>query len=54
MAESEKSGKKFTAKYIRALVCPDHLKQHYVSVLPDVHLYMSGGVAKRHSSSGQR
>lgn len=43
MAEIEKSGKKFTAKYIRALACPDHLKQRYVSVLPDVHLYVSVG-----------
>lgn len=43
MAESEKSGKKFTAKHIRALSCPDHLKQRYVSVLPDVHLYVSVG-----------
>ncbi len=41
--ESEKSGKKFTAKQIRALVCPDHLKQRYFSVLPDVHLYVSVG-----------
>lgn len=43
MAESEKSGKKFTARQIRALACPDHLKQRYVSVLPDVHLYVSVG-----------
>lgn len=39
----EKTGKKFTAKHIRALSCPDHLKQRYVSVLPDVHLYVSVG-----------
>jgi len=43
MAESDKSGKKFTARYIRALACPDHLKQRYFSVLPDVHLYVSVG-----------
>lgn len=43
MAENEKSGKKFTARYIRALACPDHLKQRYFSVLPDVHLYVSVG-----------
>ncbi|HEY9793971.1 MAG TPA: tyrosine-type recombinase/integrase [Candidatus Obscuribacterales bacterium] len=43
MAESEKTGKKFTAKHIRALTCPDHLKQRYISVLPDVHLYVSVG-----------
>lgn len=43
MAESVKPGKKFTAKHIRALACPDHLKQRYVSVLPDVHLYISVG-----------
>jgi integrase len=43
MAESEKSGKRFTARYIRALACPDHLKQRYFSVLPDVHLYVSVG-----------
>lgn len=43
MADSEKSGKKFTAKHIRALSCPDHIKQRYVSVLPDVHLYVSVG-----------
>lgn len=43
MANSEKSGKKFTAKHIRALSCPDHIKQRYVSVLPDVHLYVSVG-----------
>ncbi|MBN9395472.1 MAG: tyrosine-type recombinase/integrase [Candidatus Melainabacteria bacterium] len=39
----EKTGKKFTAKHIRALSCPDHLKQRYISVLPDVHLYVSVG-----------
>lgn len=43
MAESEKTGKKFTAKHIRALTCPEHLKQRYISVLPDVHLYVSVG-----------
>ncbi len=43
MAEADKTGKKFTAKYIRALVCPDHLKQRYFAVLPDVHLYISVG-----------
>ncbi len=43
MAESEKTGKKFTAKQIRAFVCPTHLKQHYFFVLPDVHLYVSVG-----------
>lgn len=36
-------GKKFTAKYIRALTCPAHMKQRYVAVLPDVHLYVSVG-----------
>lgn len=35
--------KKFTAKYIRSLSCPDHLKQQYVVVLPAVHLYVSVG-----------
>lgn len=43
MAEVDKTGKKFTAKYIRALFCPDHLKQRYFAVLPDVHLYISVG-----------
>jgi len=43
MAEADKTGKKFTAKYIRALACPDHLKQRYFVVLPDVHLYISVG-----------
>lgn len=43
MAESEKAGKKFTAKAIRAFECPPHLKQHYFFVLPDVHLYVSVG-----------
>ncbi len=43
MAESEKTGKKFTAKAIRAFECPAHLKQHYFFVLPDVHLYVSVG-----------
>ncbi len=43
MAESEKNAKKFTAKYIRGLSCPEHMKQYYAVVLPDVHLYVSIG-----------
>ncbi len=35
--------KKFTAKYLRTLTCPAHMKQCYVTVLPDVHLYVSVG-----------
>lgn len=43
MVESEKNAKKFTAKYIRGLSCPEHMKQYYAVVLPDVHLYVSIG-----------
>lgn len=43
MTESEKNAKKFTAKYIRGLSCPEHMKQYYAVVLPDVHLYVSIG-----------
>src|SRR5215470_5300124 len=41
----EARGKRFTAKYIRSLSCPPHMKQRYVTVLPDVHLYVSVGRA---------
>lgn len=43
MTESEKNAKKFTAKYIRGLSCPEHMRQYYAVVLPDVHLYVSIG-----------
>lgn len=43
MANNEITGKTFTAKYIRALDCPAHMKQRYVAVLPNVHLYVSVG-----------
>ncbi|MDX2106786.1 MAG: tyrosine-type recombinase/integrase [Candidatus Melainabacteria bacterium] len=45
MKNKADSVKKFTAKYIRSLVCPPHLKQQYVAILPDVHLYISVGKA---------
>jgi integrase len=38
---SKQAGKKTSPKYIRGLSCPDHLKQIYECVLPDVHLYIS-------------
>lgn len=39
--KTDKTDKKFTAKYIRSLACPTHLTQKYVNVLPNVHLYVS-------------
>ena len=39
------AGKLFTAKYIRSLTSPAHMKQQYVIVLPNVHLYVSVGRA---------
>jgi Site-specific recombinase XerD len=39
--DAQKTPKKFTAKHIRALTCPSHMKQTYVAVLLDVHLYVS-------------
>ena len=41
MAKDDKGEKKFSAKYIRALRCPDTMRQQYVPVSPDVHLYVS-------------
>lgn len=43
MKDNADSVKKFTAKYIRKLTCPSHMKQTYAVVLPDVHLYVSVG-----------
>lgn len=43
MKNDPDSVKKFTAKYIRTLTCPSHMKQFYVAILPDVHLYISVG-----------
>lgn len=43
MTENEKGSKKFTARHIRGLSCPEHMKQYYAVVLPDVHLYVSIG-----------
>jgi integrase len=44
MAINERgAGKLFTAKYIRSLTSPAHMKQQYVTVLPNVHLYVSVG-----------
>lgn len=43
MSNTDQTVKTFTAKYIRALECPAHMKQIYVTVLPNVHLYVSVG-----------
>ncbi|CAN5426028.1 tyrosine-type recombinase/integrase [soil metagenome] len=44
MSPKEKStDRKFTAKNIRTLTCSAHMKQQYVIVLPDIHLYVSVG-----------
>jgi integrase len=43
MSNTDQTVKTFTAKYIRALDCPPHMKQRYVTVLPNVHLYVSVG-----------
>lgn len=43
MTKNETTGKTFTAKFIRSLTCPAHMKQCPVAVLPNVHLYVSVG-----------
>lgn len=43
MTKNETTGKTFTAKFIRSLACPAHMKQQPVAVLPNVHLYVSVG-----------
>lgn len=43
MTKNETTGKTFTAKFIRSLACPTHMKQWPVAVLPNVHLYVSVG-----------
>lgn len=50
LQKSARKGKaRFTPKYIRSLICPNHMKQVYVSLLPDTHLYASVGRAGRKS-----
>lgn len=43
MNKDGKGEKKFSAKYIRALQCPEGMRQRYVLVSPDIHLYVSVG-----------
>lgn len=43
MNDNSEPVKKFTARYIRKLNCPSHMKQNYAVILPDVHLYVSVG-----------
>jgi len=43
MTRDGKGEKKFSAKHIRALRCPEGLRQKYVLVSPDIHLYVSVG-----------
>jgi len=41
MTKDDKVEKKFSAKYIRALRCPDSMRQQYVPLSSDIHLYVS-------------
>ncbi|MBX3152719.1 tyrosine-type recombinase/integrase [Candidatus Obscuribacterales bacterium] len=43
MTKDGKGEKKFSAKHIRALQCPPGMRQQYVLVSPDIHLYVSVG-----------